>query len=101
MIVTQFVSDGKNGIGHLVDGPAKDTTTSRQTGQHIEFITVLAVDGDWNPCETRCRNGLDGTPITGVHDVWPVCPHQTCESKKGELKATFRFSGSEQTATWK
>src|SRR5271156_5691916 len=92
VIVAKLARHSENGVGHRVRSAPKNAAAPRQAVQHIQFVAVLTVDGDGNAREARSRNRFNRAPISRMHDVRAISPHDTGKTQNHNFKPTVGFS---------
>jgi hypothetical protein len=95
MKIAQLTSDGENRIRHGVGSAAKKTAAHRQAHEHVDFISVLAVNNHGNARQPRRRHSLERAPIARVHNVRAVFAHNARQPENRELQFEFGAAGNE------
>src|SRR6266705_6500318 len=87
MIVPQIPRHGEHSVGHRVTTAAEEPAPERKTPESFQFVSVFAVDGNWNPGHPGGGNPFKRTEITCVNDVRPKFLHDTRKTEERKLQA--------------
>src|SRR5215469_6606105 len=85
--MAQFFGDGEDGVGHRIDGAAKEALARGKAFHHVELVAVFTVNGDGNMCKAGGDDSFDRAPVAGVNDVWAAALHDPHERWNEELPA--------------
>jgi len=86
MKIAQLPSDCENCVRHGICRATEQAAAHWQACEHVDFISVLAMNDHRNAGKFCSRYGFDRSPIARVHDVRTVLAHDADEPEKRELQ---------------
>src|SRR3989442_1149262 len=105
MIVPQVPRHGEDRVGHRVTTTAEQPAPERETPEGFQFVSVFAVDGNWNPGHPGSGNRFKRTEITCVNDVppkftGPVSSPRLCPLMETSARGAGRSCGLIRAASF-